>query len=548
MTVRTVPARTGPTHKILRIATSAGALAFGLLVLRGLLHTFEGTDRPGPSCTRTAGPARVHPDIAGVTIPPNIAPLNFWIAEKGQRYWVRISADDGEPIEVSTRTPNIVIPAGPWHRLLERNRGGTLRFDVFVQSRPATTSNGGASAWSQFETIVNTIAKEDIDDFLIYRRIRPAHSTWRQMGIYQRDLRTFAEKVVLDNGHFRGGCVNCHTFCNHGTGKMLLGIRSEVYGNAELLIEDGRVSKLGTVFGYTSWHPSGRRAAFSVNKVRQVFHAAANEVRDVLDLDSLMVCYDADRRAVTTAPPLARKDRLETYPTWSPDGRYLYFCSAPITWENRSSIPREFDRIRYSLVRVSYDIDSDTWGEIETVVSAEQTGQSALLPRISPDGRWLLFVLCDYGCFPVYRPNSDLYLIDLQAARQTGRYEYRRLDINSDASESWHGFSSNGRWIAFSSKRDSHIFTRTYLAYLDEQGQVHKPTVLPQKDPRYYESCLWTFSVPELVTEPVRLRAEALGRVIRRGRQISLPMPATMATPKAEAAPVPDEPWQHGHE
>jgi hypothetical protein len=90
--------------------------------------------------------------------------------------------------------------------------------------------------------------------------------------------------------------------------------------------------------------------------------------------------------------------------------------------------------------------------------------------------------MCDYGCFPVYRPSSDLYLMDLQAAQPAGRYSYRRLSINSDASESWHSWSSNGRWIAFSSKRLSHLFTRTYLAYVDDQGTVQKPLLLPQKN------------------------------------------------------------------
>ena len=134
-------------------------------------------------------------------------------------------------------------------------------------------------------------------------------------------------------------------------------------------------------------------------------------------------------------------------------------------------------------------------------------------------------------------------MIDLQAAQQTGRYEYRRLPINSDQSESWHSWSSNGRWIAFSSKRDNGTFTRTYLGYVDPNGVVHKPLVLPQKDPTHYDSCLWTYSVPELVTQPVRVTKESLGRVVRSSRKISVEMPITMATPKADKTPQPDNPY-----
>jgi hypothetical protein len=323
---------------------------------------------------------------------------------------------------------------------------------------------------------------------------------------------------------------------------MLLGIRSTHYGSSAILAEGGAVQQIGTKFGYTAWHPSGKLAAFSVNKVRQIFHAGTNEVRDVFDFDSLMAYYRTDTQAVETSPVLSKKDRLETYPTWSPDGKYLYFCSAPLTWDDKETLPKEYNQIRYDLVRVAYDMKTDTWGDIETLVAAQETGQSALLPRISPDGRWLLLSMCDYGCFPVYRESSDLYLIDLEAAQETDRYECRRLEINSDASESWHSFSSNGRWIAFSSKRLSHAFTRTYLAYLDEQGRVHKPILLPQKDPTYYDSCLWTFSVPELVTEPVRVGRRALAKAVRDKDAGSVRMPVTMATPKADGGPMYAEP------
>jgi hypothetical protein len=485
----------------------------------------------------------IRPDYSGTVLPPNIAPPNFVVEEQASDYFVRIHAANGDPIEVFGKGKRIIIPEGPWHKLTAANRGGTLNFDVFARSDDGQEGpDGQTSQWKRFKTLVSTVASEDIDGYVVYRRIRPGQVTWRKVGIYQRSLADYHERPILENGQFRDGCVNCHTFCNHRTDKMLLGIRSAVYGSSEILVEADRARQIKTKFGYTSWHPSGKLAAFSVNKVRQTFHAATSEIRDVFDYDSLMAYYLVETNTVATAPPLSAKDRLETYPTWSPDGKYLYFCSAPLTWESQDTLPKDFDQIRYDLVRVSYDIDSDTWGAIETIVPAKETGRSALLPRISPDGRWLVLTMCDYGCFPVYRQSSDLYLIDLKAAEQTGRYEYRRLDINSDASESWHSFSSNGRWLAFSSKRLSHVFTRTFLAYVDAQGRVHKPFVLPQKDPLHYDSCLWTFSVPELVTEPVQVSRRALAKAVRDTKAGSVRMPITMATPKADPGPMYAEP------
>jgi hypothetical protein len=506
------------------------------------LCAFDRQEKPDESCATADREPKVQPNWSGVVLPPNIAPLSFVVEEPGTGYFIRIHAAEDKPIELSSRTAEIRIPPRPWRRLLNHNRGRTLSLDVFVKSRP-TSPETGPEPWQRFARVTSTIAKEDIDRFIVYRRIWPGHSLWRQMGVYQRDLQSYDESVILDNDSFKQGCVNCHTFCNNRADKMLLGIRSPTFGSSAILAQNKQVDKIGTKFGYASWHPSGTVAVFSINRVRQLFHSAANEVRDVVDFDSLIAYYRVDEKVVRTAPPLARKDWLETYPAWSPDGLYLYFCCAPITWEDRNAVPERFDQIRYSLVRVTYDVKSDQWGQLETILSADQTGKSILLPRISPDGRWLLFAMCDYGCFPVYRPSSDLYLMDLKAPRQAGQYDYQRLNVNSDASESWHSWSSNGRWIAFSSKRLSHLFTRTYLAYVDADGTVHKPFLLPQKDPRFYDCCLWTFSVPELVTARVPVRAEAIGKAVRGVQQISVEMPVTMATPGKAAGPVQDESW-----
>jgi len=405
------------------------------LVIFTLFCVFRGNKMSIAQYTAVNQPAKIRPDYTGAVIPPNIAPLNFIIQHEGIGYFVRVHSEKGEPIEIFSKTPRISIPKRAWHKLLDVNRDRPLHLDVFVKSPEKTSSPQGENEpWSRFETLTCHVAREDIDPVLVYRRIRPGHGIWRNMGIYQRNLNSFEESVILNNEYFKHGCVNCHTFCGNHPEKILFGIRSVDYGSSALLLEDDRVQKIGTKFGYTSWHPSGRLAAFSVNKVRQFFHSAADEVREVIDFDSLMAYYLVDSQTVKTTKDLARKDRLETYPTWSADGQYMYFCSAPITWSDRSVVPESHDQIKYDLVRVRYDLDRDRWGSLETVLSTRETGLSILLPRISPDGRWLLFCMCDYGCFPVYRPSSDLYMMDLEAARRTGEYPYRRLEINSDKS------------------------------------------------------------------------------------------------------------------
>jgi hypothetical protein len=528
-----------------RKAKLNNALILCALIAVSLLCTCRNEKVTIPEYNSIERPVKVQPDYAGCVIPPNIAPLNFVIQQEGTGYFARIYSEQGKPIEISSKTPSILIPERAWHELLDLNRGRQLFMDIYVQSGPdISTSKKENTRWSRFQPLTAQIARQEIDTFLVYRKILPAHGTWRNMGIYQRNLGSFDESTILNNGYFKNGCLNCHSFCGHRVEKMLIGIRSADYGSSALLLEGDKAQKIGTKFGYTSWHPSGQVAAFSVNKVRQLFHSAESEVREVIDFDSLMAYYLVDSKTVKTTEELARKDRLETYPAWSADGRYLYFCSAPITWPDRTAVPEPYDQIKYDLVRASYDLDNDNWGPLETVLSARDTDLSILLPRVSPDGRWLLFCMCDYGCFPVYRHSSDLYMMDLEATQQTGEHKYQRLDINSDKSESWHCWSSNSRWIAFSSKRDSGVFTRIYIAYVDTNGKVHKPMLLPQKDPEYYDSCLWTYSVPELITEPVRIRKEKLGSVVRGSEKIPIEMPITMATPKPGGPPDYQEPWQ----
>jgi len=141
---------------------------------------------------------------------------------------------------------------------------------------------------------------------------------------------------------------------------MFIVTRSPTFGSAAILVADGKAEKIGTRFGYTAWHPSGRLAAYSINKVWRFFHAAGAEVRDVVDLDAALAYYIVESRKAKRVPRAADKHRLETYPAWSPDGRYLYYCSAPIFWIDRNEVPpARYAEVKYDLMRISYDINAD---------------------------------------------------------------------------------------------------------------------------------------------------------------------------------------------
>ncbi|MGA2091973.1 MAG: cytochrome C biosynthesis protein [Sedimentisphaerales bacterium] len=474
----------------------------------------------------------IKPDFTGIIIPPNIAPLNFAVFEPGQRYFVKIYSAGGKPVNISSRSGKITIPLRKWKALLETNRGEKLFFEIYV-------NNG---QWKKYGIIENYIAKENIDSFIAYRRIEPICTCWGPIGIYQRNLENYNESLIIHNKTFRDECVNCHSFTANSPENMSVGVRSQEYGRSAICVRGGNIEKVNTIFGYTAWHPSGRLAAYSFNKVWQFFHTARMEVRDVVDLDSAIAYYNFDTKKAKTNAGINDSNRLETYPSWTPDGKYLYFSSAPILWKDRDKVPPEnYEKVKYDLRRISYDIETDTWGEPETVLSADTTGLSILEPRISPDGRFLLFCMCEYGCFPIYQPTSDLYMMNLESG------EYKKLDnINSRYSESWHSWSSNSRWIAFSSKRGGGPFTRTYFSYVDEKGVASKPFIMPQKDPEFYDSFVETFSLPELIKSPVKVDYKTLGQVVRSDKGINVESPVKFASPAADTN-APSSPWQQGH-
>jgi hypothetical protein len=446
-------------------------------------------------------PPRISPEYADTVIPPNIAPLNFVVCEKGRRFFVRIYSHAGEPIEIASRSAKISIPLRAWRSLLNANRGKDLTFDVYVEA---------GTRWRRYRSVVNRIANEKIDSHIAYRVTGPVHYNWNRIAVLQRDLTSFEDSTILDGTSFGVGCVNCHSFPSNNPNRLSIGTRSVEFGDAAIVVSDGNVTRIGTKFGYTAWHPSGELAAYSINKVRQFSHTAGMQVRDVIDLDAALAYYSMKTHNVKMVPRASDKDRLETYPAWSPDGQYLYYCGAPFLWTDRNStLPERYAEVQYDLMRISYDIDNDVWGVPETVLSAEDTGLSILLPRVSPDGKFLLFCMCQYGCFPIYQPTSDLYMLDLQSGK------YTRLEVNSEFSESWHSWSSNSRWIAFSSKRGNGLFTRCYLSYVDQTGRASAPLILPQRDPEFYDSLLKTITVPELITGKIPVNSKALVRAAR---------------------------------
>lgn len=434
---------------------------------------------------------RLAPDYREVVIPPNLAPLNLAIREPGIEYVLRISGSVGGAFEVRQSHPAVRFPLKEWRQLLEANRGGALRWNIDVRS-----PTGEWVSYAPFET---PVAEEAIDPYVVYRRLKPLYSTYRHLGIYERHLESFEERPVLRNQTIGNGCVNCHTFLPGAPDRFALSFRGRS-GPATLLVQSNRISRVDRKLGYLAWHPNGKLLAFADNEITQFFHIAGPVNRDIFDARSDLGILHVDDRKVEKPPVLAAPDRNENWPCWSPDGRHLYYCSGPtLAFE-------ETRRFRYDLLRIPYDPDRNQWGEPELLVSGAEHGLSAHQPRVSPDGRHVVFTVSESGSFPLFRPDSDLFLFRLDTR------QWERLPINSDQTETWHCWSSNGRWLLYVSRGFDGVFARLLIAHVDRAARFSRPLLLPQEDPAYYDTCLDNFNAPELARGPVPVSEEDLAR------------------------------------
>lgn len=314
-------------------------------------------------------------------------------------------------------------------------------------------------------------------------------------------------------------CVNCHAFRTNDPERMLFHQRSNYAGT--YLITNNTVEKLNPEqttdkkvlsLVYPYWHPSGDFIAFSTNDTKQDFHLSDPNRIEVFDNRSDIVLYDLKKNELFSDPVLASDNSLETFPAFSPDGKQLYFCTAP-----NQLMPESYREMKYSLVRTVFNPENRSFGKIDTLYNANEEGRSVKFPRISPDGKSLLYTLSDYGNFSIWHKDADLRMINLQTLETDSL-----SDVNSNDVESYHSWSSNSRWFVFSSRRMDGLYTRPYICYIDENGKAGKPFLLPQKDPDYYTYSLFSFNIPELIKDKVKIPAYDLVQYILKQNPTSL--------------------------
>ena len=464
----------------------------GLLLLCGCGRQYD----VRPSGQLTDRTSFIYPDYQYVTIPCNIAPLNFYYTDPDISRPVTVFTCGD--VTVTVRGREVVWKEKAWKRLLAAAAGSDICVVTHAKGSPDTS-------WTIH------VSPYPIDPYLTYRLIEPGFEVWDDLEIIERSLESFDARPISDWRNTRNKCMNCHIH-SQGRGDLsMFYLRGE--GGGAILNRGGTLRKLTLRSGsmisptvYGEIHPEGRFGVFSTNIIIPAMHPSGSRRMEVFDTASDLCVADFDTDTMLTFPEFARDDVFETFPVFSADGRYIYYCAAPA-----KPMPAGLYSMMYSLVRAPFDAATGTIGtQVDTLWSATGRGLSVCHPKASPDGRWLLFTVADYGTFPINHAECDLRLMDLQSG------EVLPMELVNDySSDTYHSWSSDSKWFVFASKRGDGLYGRPWFSHVSEDGSTTRPFLLPQKDPHFYDNMLRSFNVPDLGNAPVGFDAEEIGRVWR---------------------------------
>lgn len=455
----------------------------------------------------------IYPDYTDVIVPCNIAPLNFMLTDSLFTACVaRFTSADGS-VQTYGDGTKVIIPQDEWEKMKKESLGKDIKVEVFCQNK---------DKWMAYKPFSITISTDSIDPYVSYRLIQPSYLLYDKMNISQRNVENFEERVIFNNkvacNDKKGQCINCHSYQNYRTDNMLFHVR--VTNGGTVFVHNGKTKKVSNlkrgnmISGgvYPAWHPNQSLVAFSTDITHQWFHTSHVNKIEVFDEVSDLVLYDVDEDKVTTIA--ADSTRMEVFPTWSPDGKYLYYCSAD-KWTpdstNTGDYRLDYQTLRYNLYRRTFDLSSRNFGPEELVYQADSLGRSVSLPRISPNGRYLVVAEGDYGYFNIWHHESDIRILDLKALAIVPSEGMNSVNY----AESYPSFSSNGKWIMCASRRDDGNYSRIYFAYFDGQ-KAHKAFLLPQADPEQNILRLLSYNRPEFTIEPVKVSFQEFASAVKK--------------------------------
>jgi tetratricopeptide (TPR) repeat protein len=463
-----------------------------------------------------AGLAITYPQ-EGTLFPPEIvAPTFVWTDDTaGVDHWDVVVRDDagGEVLRTQVNERRWRPSEDRWREIKARSgeRDAEVTIAGIGQARHGTVLSAA-------RVHVRT-SKDPVRDSLFYREVPlpfldavrdPSRIRWRYGTVDMEH----GPPIVLQNLPV---CGNCHSFADDGSvlgldvdygndkgAYAIMPVSSHMVMNDEKIItwsdykrEDGELT-----FGLLSRvSPKGRYVVSTV-KDRSVFVAMPDLMISQLffPIKGILVIYDRQTKTFTALPGADDPQYVQSNAVWSPDGKELVFARAKAYYakrlaQNNSALVDEKDvpeftvdqkPFRYDLYRIPFN--GGKGGTAEPLEGASNDGMSNYFPKYSPDGKWIVF--CKAKSYMLLRPDSELYIVPA-----TGGVA-RRLRYNTPRMNSWHSWSSNSRWLVFSSKVNG-PYTQLFLTHIDADGNDSPPVLLER-----FTSPDRAANIPEFVKLP----------------------------------------------
>lgn len=471
-------------------------LAVGLLVVAvyGAVTKWY-VPTPPDTVSLSDKPLVTYPDYQNITIPCNVAPLNFMLRdEQVDVIDVRVTDSRGnETAHLSTRGRKAIWSIESWRQLLNSHTADSLHVQVMARAD---------GQWLRYAAFSWYVSPDSIDSYLTYRLIEPGYEVWDKVCIEERCVENFDARLLADGKELGNRCMNCHTHGGNEGQYSFFHLRGEKGGT--LLNSNGRLRKLtlrnadmqsGAVYG--DFASSGQFAVFSNNIIIPSFHTQANRRLEVYDTTGDLCVADFEHNTLDTfnAP-----DELMTFPCFSADGTWIYYCASPNpcgdTIPAAAELLNHVKELHYSLWRMPFDAASGQMKpeQREIVYDAQRQGGSVSFPKCSADGKYILFCLSDYGTFPIWHRETSLCLLSSDGKM-----------LNTGINGTYHTWSHNAKWVVFASKREDGQYGRAYFAHIDDllanqsDSSSHcKSFVLPQADPEHDDMNLRSYNIPDL--------------------------------------------------
>jgi hypothetical protein len=463
--------------------------------------------------------ARIFPDYQGeLVIPANIAPLNFEILESGKCFVVQIGTYEFRIKNQKSKIKNPVVKFSQktWRKILSQHIGDTLEIRVFSGDSYQTMIGYKPFRW--------VVSPDSIDSYVVFRHIAMVGApgtTPQPIGIYERNLETFDLRTLTETKLVDNGCMNCHHFSANRSSRVCIHFRRSHPGtlitapDSTFMVNISLPNGERGVFG--AFSPNERFLAFSTNQLTCIHDMKIRRLKTwSYDTEANLFVYDAKNNTILSSDELMASGIQKTYPSWSHDGSYLYFCQSnwqvPITDDTTRNLFERIQNTHYALVRVAFDGETGTFGEVETVVSSEMIGgRSVSFPACSPDGNFITFSTTAFGTLDPLSTDGRLWLYYLNT--KTVKEVEPEVETPILSSSAW---SSGSRWVAVASRRMDGLYSRVFLVHIDPFGHASKPFVMPQKNPNIYRKQDYSYSLPELIFESVPMHAYDISRAVRK--------------------------------